>query len=110
MLTRILAITALVATANADTKNQCHQHTSEGVFFNLEGLKSNYYYATTVNDDNNAVLWTYCRDSPAFSYTSSSLSNVIPVPLNPIGEEVGINLDENNNVAGITFMQSASNS
>ena len=55
MLSKILAVTALVAAANADTQNQCHQHTSEGVFFNLEGLKSNSYNARTVNDNNKAV-------------------------------------------------------
>ena len=40
MLTKILAVTALVAAANADTQNQCHQHVSEGVYFNLENLKN----------------------------------------------------------------------
>ena len=52
MLTKLLAATALVAAANADTQNQCHQHTSEGVFFNLESLGNSIFYRTAGGDPN----------------------------------------------------------
>ena len=74
MLTKILAATALVAAANADTQNQCHQHTSEDVFFNLEGLKSQAQLAAPVIGY--TFYHSYCADSPSLFYTKSgNLSN-----------------------------------
>ena len=64
MLTKILAVAILTAAAHADTQSdQCHIHTSEGVHFNLSGLKGRTFSgdAVTTSTDR-TVTFSYCAD------------------------------------------------
>ena len=64
MLTKILAVAILTAAAQADTQSdQCHIHTSEGVHFNLSGLKGKTFSGEALSTSSDrTVTWSYCAD------------------------------------------------
>ena len=69
MFTKILAVALLTAAAHADTQtDQCHVHTSEGVHFNLSGLKGKAFSGEAISTGTDrTVNWSYCDDNPSFS-------------------------------------------
>ena len=83
MLAKLLGVSFLAAAARADTQtNQCHQHLSEGIHFDLTSLASQSFTGTDF--DNTKLTWNYCNASPSMTYKKSGGSDV-NVSLAPIG-------------------------